>query len=132
MTQFMEYVYMQMPKPTNTTGVTVVLNVLDPNGNYYEVARTTSDADGFYKTSFQPEVPGEYTIIASFDGSNSYWPSDAKTAIKVDEAPTTAPTAAIQLDLVTRSDLTLYIALAAVAIIVAIALATVLLLRKRP
>ncbi|MCW4030307.1 MAG: PQQ-like beta-propeller repeat protein [Candidatus Bathyarchaeota archaeon] len=132
MTQFMEYVYMQMPKPTNTTGVTVVLNVLDPNGNYYEVARTTSDADGFYKTSFQPEVPGEYTIIASFDGTNSYWPSDAKTAIKVDEAPTTAPTAAIQTDLVTRSDLTLYIALAAVAIIVAVAVATVLLLRKRP
>jgi outer membrane protein assembly factor BamB len=132
MTPFMEYVYMQMPKPYNTTGVPVVLTVLDPNGNYYEVARTTSDADGFYKASFEPEVPGEYIVMASFEGSNSYWPSDAKTAIKVDDAPTTAPTAEAQLNLVTLSDLTLYVGVAALAIIVAIAIATILLLRKRP
>jgi hypothetical protein len=132
MTQFMEYVYMQMPKPYNTTGVEVVVNVLDPNGNYYEVARTTTDADGFYKASFAPEVPGEYTLIASFQGSNSYWPSQSKTAIKVDEAPAASPTAVAQANLVTLSDLTMYVGVAAIGIIAAIAIATVLLLRKKP
>jgi len=39
MTAWMEYVYMQMPKPTNTLGVDVVVNVIDPNGNFYEVAK---------------------------------------------------------------------------------------------
>ncbi len=132
MTAWMEYVYMQMPKPTDATGVGVVVNVIDPNGNFYEVGRTTSDSDGFYKVTFQPEVPGEYTVIASFAGSNSYWPSNAKTAINVEDAQTPAPTAIPQTNLVTLSDLTLYIATAVIAIILAVAITTILLLRKRP
>jgi outer membrane protein assembly factor BamB len=132
MTAWMEYVYMQMPKPTNTLGVGVVVNVIDPNGNFYEVGRTTSDSDGFYKMTFKPEVPGEYTVIASFAGSNSYWPSTAKTAINVEETQTPAPTTIPQANLVTIGDLALYIAAAAIAIIIAVVIATVLLLRKRP
>jgi outer membrane protein assembly factor BamB len=58
MTAWMEYVYMQMPKPADATGVEVVLSVLDPNNNYYEVGRTTSDASGFYSCAFSPAVPG--------------------------------------------------------------------------
>ncbi|MEM2130574.1 MAG: PQQ-binding-like beta-propeller repeat protein, partial [Candidatus Bathyarchaeia archaeon] len=42
MSAWMEYVYMQKPRPNNVTGVEVVIEVLDPNGNYYEVARTRS------------------------------------------------------------------------------------------
>jgi outer membrane protein assembly factor BamB len=91
MTAYMQYVYMQMPKPTNTTGVEVVLSVLDPNNNYYEVGRTTSDASGMYRLSFTPEVPGEYTVFASFEGSSSYWPSQAETAINVENAPAATP-----------------------------------------
>ena len=68
MTAWMEYVYMQKPKPADITGVEVVINVLDPNNNTYEVGRTTSDADGMFKLSFTPQVPGEYTVIASFAG----------------------------------------------------------------
>ena len=33
MTQFMEYVYEQQPKPTNMTGVPVTLTAIDSNGN---------------------------------------------------------------------------------------------------
>ena len=44
MSDWMEYVYMQKPKPTNTTGVEVVFETQDPNGNNYEIGRTTSDA----------------------------------------------------------------------------------------
>jgi outer membrane protein assembly factor BamB len=90
---WMEYVYMHQPKPTDATGVEVIFETLDPNGNFYEIGRTTSDADGFYSYAFTPEVPGLYTIIASFEGSNSYYGSQAKTAINVEEAPQATPTA---------------------------------------
>jgi hypothetical protein len=95
MTAWMEYVYMQKPRPINATGVDVVISVLDPNNNLYEVGRATSDSSGFYKLAFTPEVPGEYTIIATFEGSESYWGSYAETAINVEEVPaaTPAPTA---------------------------------------
>jgi len=91
MSDWMEYVYQQKPRPTDVTGVEVVLEVLDPNSNYYEVGRATSDASGFYSVAFTPEVPGKYTIIATFEGSNGYWPSQAETAINVEEAPATTP-----------------------------------------
>jgi outer membrane protein assembly factor BamB len=89
---WMEYVYMQKPLPNNVTGVEVVLETLDPNGNFYEIGRTTSDASGLYSYMFTPEVPGKYTIIASFKGSESYWGSHAETAIGVNEAPQASPT----------------------------------------
>lgn len=91
MTEWMEYLYQQKLRPANATGVEVVISVIDPNNNAYEVGRTTSDSDGFFKTSFVPEVPGEYTVIASFAGSESYWSSSAKTAINIEEATTTTP-----------------------------------------
>jgi outer membrane protein assembly factor BamB len=91
MSEWMEYVYMQKPKPSDVTGVEIVVSVLDPNNNFYEVGRTTSDEDGFYKVIFKPLVPGEYTVIASFEGSNSYWPSQSRTALYVEEAPAATP-----------------------------------------
>ncbi|MEM2081940.1 MAG: PQQ-binding-like beta-propeller repeat protein, partial [Candidatus Bathyarchaeia archaeon] len=54
MSTWMEYVYKQQSKPTNVKGVEVIIEVLDPNNNYYEVARTTSDASGFFKATFEP------------------------------------------------------------------------------
>jgi hypothetical protein len=65
--------------------------VLDPNNNFYEVGRATSDANGMYSVAFMPEVPGKYTIIAAFAGSESYWGSSAETAINVEEAPAATP-----------------------------------------
>ncbi|MEM3377726.1 MAG: PQQ-binding-like beta-propeller repeat protein [Candidatus Bathyarchaeia archaeon] len=124
MSAWMEYVYMQKPKPTDVKGVEVVIEVLDPNGNYYEVARATSDSNGFYSATFTPPVPGKYTVIARFAGSESYYGSSAETAIYVEEAPpeaTPAPQAPVET----------YIAVSTVAIIIAIAVAVVLLLRKR-
>ena len=92
MSDWMEYIYMQKPMPTDVTGVEVVLETLDPNGNFYEIGRTTSDENGMYSHMFTPEVPGKYTIIASFKGSESYWGSRAETAIGVEEAPIATPT----------------------------------------
>jgi outer membrane protein assembly factor BamB len=92
--QWMEYVYMQKPKPTNATGVDVVLSVIDPNNNVYEIGTTTSDLSGTYSFMWEPPVPGKYTVIAKFAGSHSYWQSYAQTAFAVNSAPepTTGPT----------------------------------------
>jgi len=91
MSAWMEYVYMQQPKPADATGVEVVISVLDPNGNSYEVGTTTSDTNGFFKLAFEPEVPGEYTVYASFKGSESYWSSSAVTGISVAELTEATP-----------------------------------------
>ncbi|HIJ08691.1 TPA: PQQ-binding-like beta-propeller repeat protein [Candidatus Bathyarchaeota archaeon] len=87
MTEWMKYVYMQFPRPTDVTGVEVTLSVLDENGNCREIGTVTSDADGFYSFMWTPDIPGKYTVYASFAGSESYWSSNAETAFGVDEAP---------------------------------------------
>jgi len=128
MTEWMEYVYQQKPRPTNVTGVEVVLSVLDPNNNHYEVGRATSDANGFYSCAFTPPVPGKYTVIATFAGSQGYWPSQAETAITVEDAPAETPgptpTPAPMTDM--------YITGFGIGIIIAIVIGfALLLLRKR-
>jgi len=88
---WMLYVYKQFECPTDAAGVEIIIEVLDPNNNYYEVGRTTSDLTGFYKLAFTPEVPGEYTVVARFAGSKAYWPSFSETAINVEDAPAATP-----------------------------------------
>jgi hypothetical protein len=92
MGEWMEYVYMQKPCPENSEGVEVVVTTLDPNGNYYEIGRTTSSLSGVFGCVFDPPVPGLYKIIATFEGSESYFGSYAETYLNVEEAPTTATT----------------------------------------
>jgi outer membrane protein assembly factor BamB len=87
MTAWMEYMYHQRPIPMDAKGVPVKLETLDPNGNFYEIGVVTSDASGMYKLMWEPPVPGEYTIIATFEVSDSYGGSFAETAIGVTEAP---------------------------------------------
>ncbi len=128
MTAWMEYVYQQKPMPQDVKGVEVVVEVLDPNNNFYEVARTTSDASGFFKATFEPPVPGEYTVIARFAGSESYYGSYAETAVYVEEAPAATPEPTPTPAPMTDT----YITGFGIAIIVAIAIVGILLLRKRP
>jgi outer membrane protein assembly factor BamB len=130
MEAWMEYVYMQKPRPADVVGVNVTISVLDPNGNTYEVGKTTSDADGMYKCVFTPPVPGEYTVIATFDGSESFWPSHASTALYVDEVPETTPspppTPAPMTDMyVTGFGIGMILAIAVVGLLL------VMMLRKR-
>ncbi|MEM2130840.1 MAG: hypothetical protein QXZ70_09605, partial [Candidatus Bathyarchaeia archaeon] len=111
---------------TDVKGVKVTVTVLDPNGNCYDVAKTTSDASGFYSATFEPPVPGKYTVIATFAGSESYYGSSAETAIYIEEAPQPTPEATPA----PQASVETYIAISTVAIIIAIA-AAVILLRKR-
>lgn len=86
MTEYMEYLHMQQPCPDYMEGVEVKIEVLDPNNNFYEVDRVKSDASGMFSSMWTPEVPGKYTVIATFEGSDSYYSSYAETAIGVTEA----------------------------------------------
>jgi hypothetical protein len=131
MSEWMEYVYMQKSKPTNATGVEVVFETIDPNGNFYEIGKTTSDTSGCYGYAFTPEVPGLYTIIASFKGSESYYGSYAETFINVQEAPQASPTPTPENAPMTDTYV-LGIGAAAIIAIVVIGLVIILMLRKRP
>jgi hypothetical protein len=91
MSAWMLYVYKQFPRPADVVGVEVIISVLDPNNNFYEVGRATSDASGFYSVAFTPEVPGKYTVYASFAGSKAYYGSQAEEAINVEQAPAATP-----------------------------------------
>ncbi len=92
MSEWMQYIYMQKPKPTDATGVKVHLTAVDPNGNFQDIGTTTSDASGSYATTWTPPVPGLYTVTASFEGSESYYPSSGVTHFNVVSAPSAQPT----------------------------------------
>ena len=128
---WMKYVYMQFSKPTNTTGVDVSLDTLDPNGNYVHIGSAVSDATGKFSYQWTPEIPGKYTVYATFSGSNSYYGSLSETAIAVQEAaatPTAAPTAAPS-----AADLYFIPAVVGLFIAVIVCIAMVaLVLRKHP
>jgi hypothetical protein len=127
MSSWMEYLYMQKPMPMDATGVEVVLETYDPNGNYYEIGRATSDTDGNYALMWEPEVPGEYKIIASFLGSDSYWGSDATAYVGVVEAPQPTPPP----DATPAPMTDTYLAGSTIAIVAAIVVVAILLLRKK-
>ena len=130
MSEWMKYVYMQFERPIDVMGVGVVVSVIDPNNNVYEVGRTTSDSSGGFKLMFTPEVPGEYTVIATFDGSAAYWPSYAQTYLGVKEAPAATPvpppTPAPMTD-----TYVLGIGAGAIIAIIVVGMVIILILRKR-
>jgi outer membrane protein assembly factor BamB len=131
MARWMEYLYMQSPKPTNATGVPVTLSYVDPNNNYYVMGTTTTDINGKYSYIFTPDVPGVYTITASFGGSNSYFSSAAQTTVAFDTPatptpqPTTAPQTVAEMYFIPVS-----VGLFIVIIVIGAVLA--LMIRKRP
>ena len=74
------------------------ITLVDPNDNYHNGGIATSDISGTYSLEITPDmtpVPGKYTVIATFAGSNAYYPSYAESTFVVDPPPaaTTAPTA---------------------------------------
>ena len=144
MSEWMEYMYMQKPMPKDAKGVEVIIDTLDPNGNSYEIGRTTSRIEWqLLALQLEPPVPGIYKIIATFEGSDSYFGSYAETYIRVDEAPSAAqaieptfaptepapaePTQAAEAPLITTE----IAIIAAVAVACIIGVVAFLALRKR-
>jgi outer membrane protein assembly factor BamB len=89
MSEWMKYVYMQFPMP-DANGVSVTLDAIDPNDNFVHIDTVQTSMSGLFSTMWTPEIEGEYTVIATFEGTKSYWPSYAETAIGVVPAPTPA------------------------------------------
>ena len=131
MGKWMEYVYIQKPKPTDATGVPVKIDVIDSNNNLRTIGTVTSDSSGMFTLSWKPDIEGDFKVIATFEGSESYWPSYAETSFAVDSpAPTPSPHAETVLP-----PTEMYFAASTAAIIVAIAIGfaiTILVLKKRP
>ncbi len=132
MSDWMLHVYKQFPAPTNVTGVDVMLSVLDPNGNAYSIGTTTTDANGHFSLLWKPEVPGKYTVFATFTGTKGFYPASTETAIGVTESATTAPTAtAAPVSMADAYFVPLSVGMI-IAIIVIGAILALLLVRKRP
>ncbi len=131
MSPFMEAVYMQQPMPTNTTGVPVTISVLDSNGNYRTIGTATTNALGDFSFTWKPDIPGDFTVYATFAGTQSYYGSSASAAL---HASAPAATATAQ-PVAAQPPTDMYIAAAGIAIIIAIAIVGIVLatmIKKRP
>jgi len=110
------------------TGVPVSLTAISSDGTYIDLGTVTTDGyHGTFSKTWTPTNEGEYKIIASFAGDDSYGSSSAATAITVGPAPAqiTIP------EQVVPQDYTMTIIGSAIAVIVAVAIVGVLILRKK-
>jgi hypothetical protein len=133
MTTQMEYLHMQYPidgiaHNATITGVPVMLTAIKSDGSVIDLGTVTTN--GYYGTfslAWTPPDEGTYTITASFAGDDSYGSSGAATAVSVGPAAEaiTIP------EQVTPIDYTMAILGVGIAVIIAVALATVLLYRKK-
>jgi len=131
MSQWMSYVYQQQPLPTNFTGVPVQIAVIDQNGNHYTVGTAYTTISGTYSLTYTPKiVTGNYTVIATFPGTNGYYSSFAMSSFYVTPpAATPAPTAAPP-----ASNTNTYIlgsAIAIIIVIIVIGAVLMLMMRRR-
>jgi hypothetical protein len=76
----------------DTVGVEVRIQVVDPDGDYAWIGTSTTDSYGNYAYSFMPQKEGQYTIIATFDGTEAYWKSETATYMSVGPAQMPYPT----------------------------------------
>jgi hypothetical protein len=121
-----EYLHINGICPTNATGVVVHLEALGSDGALMDITHVTTDIMGHYEYTWTPPGEDTYKILATFEGSESYWSSADQTGLSVGAAtPTSAPPEA-------QPDNTPMFIGSTAAIIIAIAIVAVLLLRKRP
>ena len=137
MAAWMEYVYMQKPIPCDAQGVTVKLIAIDANGESYDIGTTTTDLNGNFGISWTPEGEGEYQIVASFEGSESYWASYDTGYLVVDPASTQSETDLTGLEGSVNnvedsvSNLTTYILAVIALVVIAIVIAIYSVLKSR-
>jgi hypothetical protein len=127
MGEWMEYLYMQKPIPADAKGVEVSIDVIDSNGNYRNIGTAITDMSGAFGFMWNPDIPGQYTVIATFVGSESYGSSYAETYLGVVDALQSPPgpdaTPAPMTDT--------YVMGFGIAILAAVIIIGVLLLRKK-
>ncbi|HLN46125.1 MAG TPA: PQQ-binding-like beta-propeller repeat protein [Candidatus Sulfotelmatobacter sp.] len=129
----MQYLHKQMPidglwHNETIIGVPVALTAISTDGASTDLGTVTTD--GYYGTftkTWIPDKEGDYKIIASFAGDDSYSSSSASTVISV------GPTAAeITIpEQVLPQDYIMTIIGVGIVVVIAVAISTVLILRKR-
>jgi len=135
MTTQMQYLHKQQPVDglwhnETITGVPVSLTAIGSDGAYIDLGTVTTD--GYYGTfskTWTPPTQGDYRVIASFAGDDSYGSSAASTSISVGPAPATPDTQQVVVP-----DYTMTIVGVGIAIIIAVAIAAVaiiMMVRKR-
>jgi hypothetical protein len=99
---------------------------------------TTNGYGGTYGITWTPPSAGTYTITASFAGDDSYSSSLATSSLAVGTSASTTvasstqtPTTSTSSSLATTNDLMTYLAIIAIAIIIAIGIVGALILRKK-
>lgn len=131
MSAMMEHVHIQRDLPDNVTGVPVTLTAVGSDGSVTSIGSTmTNGYYGTFNVAWTPTKQDTYQIIASFAGDASYGSSSAATGVTVGPAPAQQE----QVEPAAPTDLTpVYYGIvgAVVAIILAIAVATILIVRKR-
>jgi hypothetical protein len=150
MSAWMEALHMQKPTPSNATGVMVKLTAVDSSGTTHNIGSATSDMYGTYGIMWTPPATGQYQILATFEGTQSYGGSAATTYLGVVDAPapsapspTATPTAPTPTSTPATSpspspatppaqglNTSVYVAIAAVVVIAAVA-AVAIFLKKR-
>jgi hypothetical protein len=133
MSQFMEAVYMQQQMPNNVTGVPVTLSVLDSNGNNRVIGTPTTDSSGLFSFIWKPDITGNYTLTATFAGTQAYYGSSSQTAFYASPSGATAPPTATPLSGLASNTTLEYgiVAIIIVIVIIGVVLA-MLVTRKRP
>jgi outer membrane protein assembly factor BamB len=121
MNEWMAYVHQQQPCPAQATGVPVKLQAISSDGTTTDLGTVTSDSYGLFKKMWNPQNAGEYTIVASFQGTNSYGSSYSETAIGVESTSDTHQG--------TVSNEVYYVIIALIIILI-LAIAVLLLLRR--
>jgi hypothetical protein len=137
MQTLMEYLYMQHPidglyHNETVTGVPVILTAIGSDGTVIDIGTVTTN--GYYGTfsyAWTPPKEDTYTIMASFAGDDSYGSSTAATGLSVGPAPA-SPTPTPTPPEAAPDNTPMYILGATIAIIITLAIATLLILRKRP
>jgi hypothetical protein len=133
MADWMGYVYQQQAIPTNFTGVTVKLSVLDSNGNHYPIGTAITDASGMYTLTYTPTIAGNFTVYATFAGTQGYWPSSAESSFYAGSAAATPTPTSTPLSLVgTQNSIIFGVATIIIIIVIIGAVLAILVQRKHP
>ncbi len=129
----MQYLHVQMPingikGDVTLVGVPVALTAIGSDGTYVDLGTVTTD--GYYGTfskTWTPEKEGDYKIVASFAGDDSYGSSGASTSLSVGPAAAeiTIP------EQISPPDYTMTIVGMGLVLLAAIAVVGILVLRKK-
>ena len=130
MTEYMEYLHLQHVHPASVVGVPVALSAIRSDGGFVDIGTVTTN--GYYGTfshAWTPPDEATYTIVASFNGDQSYGSSSAATGLHVGAAVETQEPP--NIDLPPDNTMLLYGILVAVVIAILIGLVAIaLVLRK--